>query len=76
MQQILEKKQKAVTSLKEMNDAVERHSPSSNQPPITVEFQRKYATLILHLDELNSQLKHHIDIVLLHITDVRHKFSS
>lgn len=37
---------------------------------ITPEFQHRYATLILRLDELNQQLKHHIGVVIHHITEV------
>ncbi|VDM21251.1 unnamed protein product [Hydatigera taeniaeformis] len=70
MERILAKKQKAVAVLREMNEAVEFQVP--NEPsPVTPEFQHKYATLILHLDELNQELKYHINIVIRHITEVR-----
>uniref|UniRef100_A0A5K3EYV2 DIRP domain-containing protein n=1 Tax=Mesocestoides corti TaxID=53468 RepID=A0A5K3EYV2_MESCO len=66
---ILSKKQKSVAALREMNDIAESQT-SAEESPVTVEFQQKYATLVLHLDELNQQLKYHIGIVLLHITDI------
>ncbi|EUB59647.1 hypothetical protein EGR_05546 [Echinococcus granulosus] len=68
MERILEKKQKAVAVLKGMNETVESQV-SAESSPVTPEFQHKYATLILHLDELNQELKYHIGIVLHHITE-------
>ncbi|VDM01153.1 unnamed protein product [Schistocephalus solidus] len=50
-----------------MNDKVES-SKSEDDSLITADFQHEYATLVLHLDELNRQLRYHIDVVLLHIT--------
>nr|CDS15258.1 protein lin 9 [Echinococcus granulosus] len=69
MERILEKKQKAVAVLKGMNETVESQV-SAESSPVTPEFQHKYATLILHLDELNQELKYHIGIVLHHITEI------
>ncbi|KAL5113077.1 hypothetical protein TcWFU_010221 [Taenia crassiceps] len=68
MERILERKQKAVAVLREMNEMVEFQA-SNESSPVTPEFQHKYATLILHLDELNQELKYHINIVLRHITE-------
>nr|VZH98609.1 unnamed protein product [Spirometra erinaceieuropaei] len=64
---ILYQKEKAVAVLKEMNDKVESNT-SEDDSLITAEFQHEYATLVLHLDELNRRLRYHIDVVLLHIT--------
>uniref|UniRef100_A0A0X3QBM3 Protein lin-9 homolog n=1 Tax=Schistocephalus solidus TaxID=70667 RepID=A0A0X3QBM3_SCHSO len=66
---ILYQKEKAVAILKEMNDKVES-SKSEDDSLITADFQHEYATLVLHLDELNRQLRYHIDVVLLHITKI------
>ncbi|VDK38659.1 unnamed protein product [Taenia asiatica] len=73
MERILEKKQEAVAVLKGMNETVE-FQVSVESSPVTPEFQHKYATLILHLDELNQELKYHINIVLRHITEIARKY--
>ncbi|CAH8604925.1 unnamed protein product [Dicrocoelium dendriticum] len=63
---VLEQKCYSVETLREMNNVAEAKL-SENRNGITVQFQHSYATLILHLDKLNQELKYHMDIVLMHV---------
>ncbi|KAF7231972.1 hypothetical protein EG68_12246 [Paragonimus skrjabini miyazakii] len=63
---LLDDKRVSVAKLKVMNDTAEIKL-SENHNNITVQFQHSYATLILYLDKLNQELKHHMDVVLMHV---------
>ncbi|CAL8091321.1 unnamed protein product [Calicophoron daubneyi] len=63
---LMDQKRTSVETLKEMNNTAEAKL-AENRDSLTVQFQHSYATLILHLDKLNQELKYHMDIVLMHI---------
>ncbi|KAF6768336.1 hypothetical protein AHF37_03177 [Paragonimus kellicotti] len=66
---LLDDKRVSVAKLKVMNDTAEIKL-SENPNNITVQFQHSYATLILYLDKLNQELKHHMDVVLMHVAKI------
>ncbi|KAM3177864.1 hypothetical protein ACTXT7_003701 [Hymenolepis weldensis] len=68
MKRLLDIKNESVDELKKMNDMVEYQTPE-NPFQISTEFQQRYATLILHLDELNQKLKPHIQVVVHYISE-------
>ncbi|CAH8494852.1 unnamed protein product [Heterobilharzia americana] len=66
---ILERKHSSVKTLKQLNDTAEVKL-AENRDNITLQFQHIYANLVLYLNQLNRELKHHMDQVLLHISTV------
>ncbi|KAF8568470.1 hypothetical protein P879_07867 [Paragonimus westermani] len=66
---LLDDKRVSIAKLKTMNDTAEIKL-SENHDDITVQFQHSYATLILYLDKLNQELKHHMDVVLMHVAKI------
>nr|CDS30269.1 protein lin 9 [Hymenolepis microstoma] len=68
LKRLLDKKNESVDELRKMNDMVE-YQTSENPFQISTEFQQRYATLILHLDELNQKLKPHIQVVVHYISE-------
>ncbi|KAA3672903.1 protein lin-9 [Paragonimus westermani] len=66
---LLDDKRVSIAKLKTMNDTAEIKL-SENHNNITVQFQHSYATLILYLDKLNQELKHHMDVVLMHVAKI------
>ncbi|CAH8507223.1 unnamed protein product [Heterobilharzia americana] len=64
---ILERKHSSVKTLKQLNDTAEVKL-AENRDNITLQFQHIYANLVLYLNQLNRELKHHMDQVLLHIS--------
>ncbi|KER30245.1 hypothetical protein T265_03300 [Opisthorchis viverrini] len=66
---ILEQKRTSVVTLREMNNLAEVKL-SEDLNSLTVQFQHSYATLILHLNKLNQDLKYHMDIVLMHVATI------
>ncbi|KAG5452096.1 Protein lin-9 [Clonorchis sinensis] len=66
---LLEQKRTSVATLREMNNLAEVKL-SEDLNSLTVQFQHSYATLILHLNKLNQDLKYHMDIVLMHVATI------
>nr|CAH8838646.1 unnamed protein product [Trichobilharzia regenti] len=64
---ILDCKRSSVDMLRQMNNTAEVKI-AENRNNITVQFQHTYATLILHLDKLNQELKHFMDELLVYIS--------
>ncbi len=62
--------------LQDLNSDAERKI--SNESEITLEFQHKYLTLIVHLERLNKELNQYLVHVLQYANEVRliHSFKS
>ncbi|KAK4469040.1 hypothetical protein MN116_006646 [Schistosoma mekongi] len=63
---ILARKQSSIETLKQLNDTAEVMILENQN--ITVSFQHNYATLILHINEINQKLKYYMNQILLYVS--------
>ncbi|KAL5961526.1 hypothetical protein TSMEX_010734 [Taenia solium] len=68
LSKILEVKKMCVDELQDLNTEAERKI--SNQSEISVEFQHKYLTLIVHLERLNRELNQYLIHVLQYANEI------
>ncbi|KAH8859153.1 Protein lin-9 like [Schistosoma japonicum] len=63
---ILARKQSSIETLKQLNDTAEVMILENQN--ITIQFQHNYATLILHIHEINQELKYSMNQILLYVS--------